>query len=357
MTIAIAETETTEQVADRTVGYLTGAAVAGLVYLGDQLGLYHAMRGAGPLTSEQVAGRAGLHERWVREWLHAQASARLIDHTDDGRFELTDAQATVLADDENPDCTVGGFALLMPLLQNWERLYTAFRTGSGTRYHDLGKAHAVGEARFSGPWMQANLVPHILPGLEGVTDKLTAGARAARSAADIGGALLAMARAFPRSEFHGYDSADVAMDLAEQRIAEAGVSNVVLHRAPAAALPADASFDFVMTWDCLHDMTRPDEAMRAIHAAIRPDGTWLIVDINGRPTPAENYELALAPLLYGFSVLDCLGCSTSEEHGAALGTLGMPEPVARRMARAAGFTRFTVRDFGNPLNAFYEVRP
>jgi 2-polyprenyl-3-methyl-5-hydroxy-6-metoxy-1,4-benzoquinol methylase len=357
MTTVIEHQDTVEQIADRAVGYLSAAAIAGLVYLGDQLGLYQAMRGAGPLTSEQVAGRAGLHERWVREWLHGQASAGLIRYAGDGRFELTEAHAAVLADDDSPDLAVGGFALMMPLLQNWERLYTAFRTGKGTRYHDLGEAHAVGEARFSGPWMRANLVPVILPGLEGVVEKLTRGATAADVGCGSGGALLDMARAFPNSEFHGYDSADVAIDLAEERLAESGLANVTLHRAAAAELPRDGCLDFVLTWDCLHDMTRPAEAMRAIRSAIKPDGTWLIVDINGRATPEENYDHPLAGLLYGFSVLDCLGCSSSEPDGAALGTLGLPEPVARSMTRDAGFTRFHVRDFGNPLNAFYEVRP
>jgi 2-polyprenyl-3-methyl-5-hydroxy-6-metoxy-1,4-benzoquinol methylase len=357
MTTAIIQPDTVEQVAEKTVGYLSSAAVAGLIYLGDQLGLYTAMQGAGPLTSEQVAGRAGLHERWVREWLHGQASAGLVRYAGDAHFELTEAQAAVLADDASPDVAVGGFPLLMPLLQNWERLYTAFRTGEGTRYHDLGQAHAIGEARFSAPWMRANLVPVILPGLDGVVDKLMAGAKAADVGCGSGGALLEMAKAFPSSEFHGYDNADVAIDLAEERLAESGLRNVTLHRAAAADLPRDASVDFVLTWDCLHDMTRPAEAMHAIRSAIKPDGTWLIVDINGMPTPEENYGHPLAGLLYGFSVLDCLGCSTSEPDGAALGTLGLPEPVARSMTREAGFTRFRTRDFGNPLNAFYEVRP
>jgi 2-polyprenyl-3-methyl-5-hydroxy-6-metoxy-1,4-benzoquinol methylase len=357
MSTAMMQPETVDQVAERALGYLSGAAVAATVYLGDQLGLYRALRGAGPLTSESLAARTGLQERWVREWLHGQASARLVTATGVDRFELTAEQAAVLADDEDPSSAAGGFAVLMPLLQNWERLHTAFRTGRGTAYHDLGRAHAVGEARFSGPWMRANLVPVIIAQLDGVASKLAAGAKAADVGCGSGGALLEMARAFTMSEFHGYDSAGIAIDLAHERLARAGVSNVTLHRADAAMLPADASFDFVMTWDCLHDMARPAEAMRAIRAAIKPDGTWLIVDIAGAPAAEQNYDNPLAPLLYGFSVLDCLGCSTSEEGGAALGTLGLPEPVARRMTAAAGFTRFAVRDFGNPLNAFYEVRP
>ncbi len=104
-------------------------------------------------------------------------------------------------------------------------------------------------------------------------------------------------------------------------------------------------------------MSDPAGAMRAIRAAIKPDGTWLIVDINGMPTPEENYAHPLGGFLYSISVLDCLARSTYEEGGAGLGTLGLPEPVAREMTAQAGFTQFTVLDFGNPLNSFYEVRP
>jgi 2-polyprenyl-3-methyl-5-hydroxy-6-metoxy-1,4-benzoquinol methylase len=346
-----------EEIADKAIGYLSGAGVAALVYLGDRLGLYGALRESGPSTSAELAARARLHERWVREWLHGQASAGLVRYAGDGRFELTGEQAAVLADEENPAFVGGGFALVFPLLQRWERLFESFRTGRGVPYNELGADHAVGESRFSSPWMRANLVPVILAGLDGVAPKLAAGARIADVGCGSGKALLEMARAYPRSEFHGYDSSELAIRFAKAHLAQSGLGNVNFHRAAADSLPSDAWFDFVLTWDCLHDMTDPAGAMRSIRAAIKPDGTWLIVDINGMPTPEENYAHPLAGLLYSISVLDCLACSTYEEGGAGLGTLGLPEPVAREMTAAAGFTRFTVRDFGNPLNSFYEVRP
>jgi 2-polyprenyl-3-methyl-5-hydroxy-6-metoxy-1,4-benzoquinol methylase len=346
-----------EELADKAIGYLSGAAVSALVYLGDQLGLYRALRDAGRVTSAELAARLGLHERWVREWLHGQASAGLVRYAGDGRFELTPEQAAVLAEDGNPAFAAGGFSLLFPLLRRWESLYESFRTGRGVPYDGLGLEHAVGEARFSGPWMRANLVPVILPGLEGVTAKLASRAKVADIGCGSGGALLEMAKAYPNSEFHGYDSSELALGLARERLRQTGLTNVYFHHAGAETLSPDASFDFILTWDCLHDMTDPAAATRAIRSAIKPDGAWLIVDINGRPTPEENYDHPLAGLLYGFSVLDCLACSTSQDGGAGLGTLGLPEPVARKMTADAGFTRFTVRDFGNPLNSFYEVRP
>jgi 2-polyprenyl-3-methyl-5-hydroxy-6-metoxy-1,4-benzoquinol methylase len=305
----------------------------------------------------ELAAKAGVHERWVREWLHGQASAGLVRYAGDGRFELTEEQAAVLADEENPAFVAGGFTLMFPLLQRWEQLFESFRTGRGVPYNELGADHAVGESRFSSPWMRSNLVPVILPGLDGVVPKLAAGAKVADVGCGSGKALLEIATAYPQSDFHGYDNAPLAIGFAEANLAKSGLGNVTFHRAAADSLPRDASFDFILTWDCLHDMTHPAEAMRAIRAAIKPDGTWLIVDINGMPTPEENYAHPLGGLLYSFSVLDCLACSTFVEGGAGLGTLGLPEPVARKMTAEAGFTSFTVRDFGNPLNSFYEVRP
>lgn len=343
--------------ADRAMAYLTGAAVASLVFLGDRLGLYKALRATGEASSADLAERAGLDERWVREWLHGQASAGLVRHIGAGVFQLTDEQAAVLADEQDPAFMAGGFALLFALLRNWEPLQESFRTGRGRPYNDLGVDHAVAESRFSAPWMLANLVPVILPALDGVVPKLAAGAKVADIGCGSGAALLAMATAYPASDFHGYDSSEVAIQLAAERKERAGLPNVTFHHVPAEALEPDESFSFVLSWDCLHDMTDPAAAMRAIRGAIKPDGTWLIVDINGQATPEENYDQPLSALLYAFSVLDCLGCSTSGPGGAALGTLGFPEPIARRMTAEAGFTHFAVRDFGNPLNSFYEVRP
>lgn len=357
MTIEALDPRKVEEVTDKAIGYLSGAAISALVHLGDRLGLYRALHEAGPVTSAELAAKARLHERWVREWLHAQASAGLVRYAGDGLFELTGEQAAVIADEGHPAFAAGGFALVFPLLREWGRLEESFRTGRGVPYDGLGVDHAVGEGRFSGPWMRANLVPVILPGLDGVTPKLAAGAKVADVGCGSGGAILEMARSYRNSEFHGYDNSELANRLAEGRLAQSGLGNVTFHRAAAGALPPDAAFDFVLTWDCLHDMTDPAGAMRSIRAAIKPDGTWLIVDINGMPVAEENYKHPLGGLLYAISILDCLACGTCEKGGAGLGTLGLPEPVARKMTAEAGFTRFTVRDFGNPLNSFYEVRP
>jgi len=206
--------------------------------------------------------------------------------------------------------------------------------------------------------MRANLVPVILPGLDSVTPKLTAGARVVDVGCGSGEALLEMAKAYSRSEFHGYDIAKIPLARAGENAKAAGVRNITLHDASLEPLAGDESHDFITTFDCLHDMTRPDLAMRAIRKAIKPDGTWLIADVHGMPTFEENLkENPMAPFLYGISVLCCMSSALSEPGGLGLGTLGFPEPVARRMTEEAGFTRFTTRDFENPINAYYEVRP
>src|SRR5262249_34288997 len=214
-------------------------------------GLYRGLCDVDPSTAGELAARVGLHERWVREWLHGQAAAGLVRCVGEGRFDLTAEQAAVLADEENPAFVGGGFAVMFPLLQRWEELFESFRTGRGIPYNELGADHAVGESRFSSPWMRANLVPVILPGLGDVVPKLAAGARVADVGCGSGKALLEMARAYPRSDFHGYDSAPLAIGFAEANLAKSGLGNVTFHRAAAKALPPSATFDFILTWHCL----------------------------------------------------------------------------------------------------------
>jgi hypothetical protein len=213
MTTDALDPKKVEEATDRAIGYLSGAGVSALVYVGDRLGLYRALSELGPSTSAELAVKARLHERWVREWLHGQASAGLVRYAGDGRFELTNEQAAVLADEENPAFVGGGFALIIPLLQRWEKVFDSFRTGRGVPYNDLGADHAVGESRFSSPWMRANLVPVILPGLNDVLPKLAAGAKVADVGCGSGKALLEIARGHPRSDFHGYDSSELAHSL------------------------------------------------------------------------------------------------------------------------------------------------
>jgi SAM-dependent methyltransferase len=342
----------------KVFGHLEGALVSGMIYLGDELGLYRAMNGAGPLTSAELAERTGLHERWVREWLHGQGAAGLLESRGEGHFELSPEGAVALAEEDHPAFAAGGFGGLPAQLGVLDRLPEAFRTGRGLPYDAFGEEGSRGIERSFAPWFRSLLVPLALPKLDGVVEKLGAGAEVADVGCGAGVALLEMAKAFPKSRFHGYEISQHALARGERNRCEAGLSNVAFHDVRSEPLPDVPRFDLVTTFDCLHDMTHPQETMAAIRRALRPDGTFFIADIKARASFEENVEKnPMAALMYGFSVLSCMSSALSEPGGAGLGTLGLHEELCREMAEAAGFTRFRRCDLEHPMNAYYEVRP
>jgi 2-polyprenyl-3-methyl-5-hydroxy-6-metoxy-1,4-benzoquinol methylase len=356
--MAEVDIEKAKKMAEQVFAALGGMMVSAMVHLGDKLGLYQALKDAGPITSEELARKTGLHERWVREWLYQQAAAHLLEYRGEGRFELNPEAALVLADEKSPFYLAGGFCAIPEQMALLHRLPESFRTGRGLSYDQFGPEVNRGVERLLAPWFRTLLVPMALPRLDGVVDKLSAGAKVADVGCGSGVAIVEMAKAFPKSEFHGYDIAKIPLTRARENAAAAGLRNCTFHDASVEPLTPDASHDFITTFDCLHDMTRPDLVMEGIRKAIRPDGTWLIADVHGQPDFESNLrDNPLAPVMYGFSVLCCMSSALSEPDGLGLGTLGFPELVARRMTVEAGFTRFAVKDFENPINAYYEVRP
>jgi 2-polyprenyl-3-methyl-5-hydroxy-6-metoxy-1,4-benzoquinol methylase len=351
--------EKLEATVEQVFGYLGGAVISSMIYLGDHLGLYRALADADhALTSDELATRTGLHERWVREWLRGQAAAHLVDYVGEGRFGLSPEGKMVLADEHSPAFAAGGFCGLPQQFAVLEKLPEAFRTGRGLPYDAFGVEGNRGVERMFAPWFRTMLVPVALPALDGVVAKLDAGATVADVGCGAGVALIEMAKAYPRSQFHGYEISKHALTRAAANLAESGLRNVTFHDANGDALPQDGSLDLVTTFDCLHDMANPAPVIAAIRKAIKPDGTWLIADIKSHPTFEGNLaENPMAGMMYGFSVLSCMSSALSEPNGAGLGTLGFTEEVARRMTGAAGFTRFRTHDFENPMNAYYEVRP
>jgi SAM-dependent methyltransferase len=328
-----------------------------MIYLGDRLGLYRALYGAGEVTSEELGRATGLHERWVREWLRGQAAAGLLEYRGDGRFALSSEAALVLADERSAMFAAGGFCGLPQQFAVLERLPDAFRSGVGLPYDVFGSEGSRGVERMFAPWFRTTLVPVALPRLDGVVPKLERGATVADVGCGGGVALIEMAKAFPRSTFHGYEISTHALARAAANLRDAEVANVTFHHATREPLPVVATFDLITTFDCIHDMPYPEAVIRAIRTALAPDGTWLIGDIQCRPTFEGNLAEHPAPaMMYGFSVLSCMSSALSEPGGAGLGTLGFSEETARTMTAAAGFSRFRVHDFGNPLNAYYEVR-
>ena len=344
--------------AKRVFDNMSGMVVSGMIYLGHHLGLYTALHDAGPMTSGGLAAKTGLHERWVREWLRGQAAAGLLDYQGEERFAMSPIAALVLANERSPAFAAGAFAALPHQMKILEQLLECFETGIGLPYDAFGPEGAKGVEGMLAPWFRSMLVPIALPRLEGVVPKLEAGATVADIGCGTGVALIEMAKTYPRSQFHGYDISVHAIAHATVNGREAGLSNVTFHDARRDPLPEDASFDVITAFDCMHDMTHPADALRAVRRSLKPDGTCFIADINGKPTFEENLERnPMAAMMYGFSVLSCMSSALSLPDGAGLGTLGFTEPVARQMAVDVGFTRFQRHDFENPVNAYYEVRP
>jgi 2-polyprenyl-3-methyl-5-hydroxy-6-metoxy-1,4-benzoquinol methylase len=350
--------EKTKKAAEQVFGFLGGMMAAAMIYLGDRMGLYQALNGAAAMTSDELARKTRLNERWVREWLYQQASSNLIDYRGNGQFALSPEVAIVLADEQSPFFLAGGFCAIPEQMALLNLLPESFKTGRGISYDQMGPEVNRGVERLLAPWFRTQLVPSALPKLDGVVAKLQAGAKVADIGCGSGVALIEMAKAYPRSQFHGYDIAKIPLGRAADHLKQEGLKNITLHDASAHPIAPDASCDFITTFDCLHDMTRPDLVMLAIRKAIKPDGTWLIADVHGQPTFEDNLkDNPLAPVMYGFSVICCMSSALSEPGGLGLGTLGFPEPVARKMTAEAGFTRFATKDFENPINAYYEVRP
>jgi 2-polyprenyl-3-methyl-5-hydroxy-6-metoxy-1,4-benzoquinol methylase len=334
-----------------------GEMVSLLIHLGDRLGLYRSMRGAGPLDARDLADRTGLNERWLQEWLQGQGAAGLLVWHEDDRFELSAAAAAVLADEDGSLFFAAGAFGSPPAPDYVDDLADAFRTGVGLPYDRQGPAGAHRTERMLGPWSRLALVPRILPALDGVVDKLDTGGTVADVGCGAGVALAAMAQRFPRTRFHGYDISTHAIDRAAEVVTAAGLTNVELHRAGAEALPAEATFDLVLTFDCLHDMTDPNATIDAIRRSIRPDGTWLVKDIRCAPRARDNLKNPMAAMMYGFSITSCMSSATSVPGGAGLGTLGLHPDLLAQLAADGGFTRFEVHDFDEPANLYYEIRP
>jgi 2-polyprenyl-3-methyl-5-hydroxy-6-metoxy-1,4-benzoquinol methylase len=345
---------------------LSGAVTAGMIHLGDRLGLFTALADAGEqLTSHELADRLELDERWVREWAYNQAAAKFLtvanaDEPGSERFGLSPEGVAVLASPNSPASGMGMFHRFPQMIGALDVMPESFRTGQGHDYDSHGCEGAIGIERSFEPWNRSHLIPTVLPlvGDGDLVERLRGGIRVADIGCGAGGAVLMMAEAFPNSTFVGYDISQHALDRAESRRAEAGVSNARFVDPRNEPLPTDGSVDFITTFDCIHDMSHPTQMIASIKKAIADDGTWLLVDIKGRDTFGENIEKnPMAALMYGISVLSCMSSALSEPGGEGLGTLGLPEGKAREMSAAAGFSDFHRLDIDHTVNAFYEIHP
>ncbi|HEY8676157.1 MAG TPA: methyltransferase domain-containing protein [Candidatus Dormibacteraeota bacterium] len=339
----------------QVVGELGATVNAGLIVVGDRLGLYRAMAGAGPISAAELAERTGTTERYVREWLNAQAAGGFVEYEpESGRYILPAEQALALADEDSPAFVGGAFQLALATLRSAERIESAFTSGAGVGWHEHDAGVAIGCERFFRPGYNANLLSTWLPALDGVEEKLRAGASVADVGCGLGASTRLMATAYPNSTFSGFDYHTESIELARRKAAAAGLGGRTRFEvAPAAAFPG-TGYDLIAMFDCLHDMGDPVGAARHVRKALAPAGTWMVVE----PLAGDSVEENLNPVsraYYSFSTFLCTPSSLSQEVGLALGAQA-GEARIRDVALTAGFTRFS-RVAETPFNAIYEVRP
>ncbi len=333
-----------------------GAALnAALVVIGDKLGWYRALAGAGPLTPAELAERTKTAERYVCEWLNAQAAGGYVTYDPESRrYELPAEQAVALTEPDSPAYLPGFFQIAVGSVIDSPRILDAARTGVGVGWHE--HVHDVHEGceRFFRPGYNANLVETWLPALEGVVAKLERGAQVADIGCGHGASTILMAQAFTRSSFHGFDYHDGSIATARRRSEDAGLADRVSFGTAAADAYPGRDFDLVTTFDSLHDMGDPVGAASHVRETLAADGTWLLVE----PAAGDRVEDNLNPIgraYYGFSTLLCTPNSLSQEVGLALGAQA-GEARIRDVTVAGGFTRFR-RAAETPFNFVYEVKP
>ncbi len=339
----------------RVVGEAGAALNAALVVIGDRLGLYRAMAGAGPLTSEALAERTGCAERYVREWLRAQAAGGFVAYdpaTD--RYTLPEEQALVLANEDSPAFVPGLYQVIAAAIRDEPRVTQAFRTGNGVGWHEHDPELFHGTERFFRTGYNTHLVSAWIPALDGVEERLRRGARVADVGCGHGASTILMARAYPRSTFVGFDYHRPSIAWARKAAANAGVDDRVTFEVASAQAYPGAGYDLVAFFDCLHDMGDPVGAARHVRETLAPDGTWMIVE----PFAHDRVEDNLNPvgrLFYCASTLVCTPASLAQEVGLALGAQA-GEARLREVVTAASFSRFR-RATWTPFNLVLEARP
>jgi SAM-dependent methyltransferase len=328
---------------------------AALVVIGDQLGLYKAMDGAGGMTPGELAERTGTSERYVREWLNAQAAGGYVEYDpSERRYTLPPEHAVALVNEDSPYFMPGAFQLMTASVRDEPAIREAFRSGAGVGWHEHNHGVFEGCERFFRPGYAANLVSSWIPALEGVEEKLSAGALVADVGCGHGASTLLMAEAYPASRFVGFDYHDGSIEEARSRAAAAGLSadRISFEVAPAAGYPG-SGYDLVTSFDCLHDMGDPVGAARHVLGSLAADGTWLVVE----PFAGDRVEDNLNPVgrvYYGASTLLCTPASLSQEVGLALGAQAGPARL-RDVITSAGFGSFRVAA-ETPFNLVLEAR-
>ncbi len=343
--------------AEQLFGTLTGAATTAMIVAGDELGLYKALAGSGPVTPAQLATATSTHERYIREWLAQQAAAGIVDYDPkEDTFSLPLERAAVLADDNSPAAMAGAALLPAVMFRDLDPIVAAFRSGDGVAWGDHDRALYASTERFFRTAYRANLIEVWIPALDGMADRLAAGARAADIGTGRGAAPLLLAQAYPKSHFVGFDPHLPSIEAARKRAADAGLSDQVhFEVAHGHDYPADG-YDLITFFDALHDFGDPVGAAAYARTALAADGTLVLVE----PLAADDLAANLATnpgaaFYYAASAFICTPNALSQPGGTALGAQA-GEARLREVLAEAGY-RSVRRVAESPLNMVLEARP
>jgi 2-polyprenyl-3-methyl-5-hydroxy-6-metoxy-1,4-benzoquinol methylase len=339
----------------RALNDMGAAFQTALIIIGERVGLYKAMAGAGPMTPAELAEKTGTNERYVREWLCAQAASGYVEYdAQSEKFTLPDEQALLLAVDSGPAYLPAAYQIIASTVVDEPQIRESFKTGFGFGWHQHCAALFEGTERFFRPSYAGSLISSWLPALNGTEAKLKAGAKVADVGCGHGASTILMAQAYPKSRFVGYDYHEPSIATARKRAQEAGVADRITFEVAGASDFPGKDFDLVAFFDCLHDMGDPVGAARHVRSSLKPDGSWMIVE----PAAGDRIEDNLNPVgrvYYAASTMVCTPASKAQEVGLALGAQA-GEARLREVAMKGGFTHVR-RAAETPFNLILEAKP
>jgi len=338
---------------NKAVGDVGTVLAGSLVVIGDRLGFYRAMAGAGPVTSDQLAATTGTAERHVREWLAAQAASGYVTYLGDGRYELPDEHAVPLTEETSPAFVTGAFEIALGSVQATDRIAEVMRTGQGLGWGEQDPHVHIGCERFFRPGYVNFLTTSWIPAMDGVAERLATGIAVADVGCGHGASTIQLAKAYPRSRVTGIDPHEPSVDAARKNAADAGVADRVTFQ-QATAKELTGTYGLIAFFDCLHDLGDPVGALRAAREHLDDDGTLLLVEPNAADTLEDNLN-PVGAAYYGFSTLLCTPNSLAQEADVVLGTQAGQARLTE-VARQAGFSRVR-RVAETPFNIVLEVRP
>jgi 2-polyprenyl-3-methyl-5-hydroxy-6-metoxy-1,4-benzoquinol methylase len=355
MTTRTLDPTRTQAFAEQALGIVNSGFLSLMLSVGHRTGLFDTLATLPPSTSDQIAKAAGLNERYVREWLGAMVTGRIVEYDPAARtYSLPREHAASLTRAAGPD-NLAELAQVVALLGQVETpIVDVFRKGGGVDYSAFERFHTL-MAESSRTTLEATLLTrtHLL--VPGLIDRLESGIDVLDVGCGEGVAIRMMAQRFPRSRFIGVDIAAEAITTARAEAERAGLQNARFLVQDAASFAAPSAYDFITAFDAIHDQAAPRRVLRAVREALRPDGVFMMVDIAASSHLERNLDNPLAPFLFTVSTMHCMTVSLAQG-GEGLGAC-WGEEKARELVAEAGFTSVEVsRVEGDPLNAYYVCR-